>query len=136
MSLSKINSALIKSVVDGAFGLDIAYENQEHTPATGTPYMEVYIIRNQPQPTSLGRAGLDLHTGFMQINLNYPANKGSGTALAKADEIRAIYVAGYKYEFEGQQVTVFSCGASQGRNNNGWYTLILTIEWQARTQRS
>ena len=136
MSLSKIHSALMQSVVDGDFDLPMSFENHTYTPTDSVPWMRVDIIPNQPSVVTLGDVGQDEHDGFMQLTLNYPQNEGVGNALAKADEIRDIYTAGYKPVYDDQEVTVFSCGRSQGRQIDGWFTLIITIYWKARTFRS
>ena len=113
------------------------YENDgEFNPQADAAWFQFFFIPNQPSVITLGDQGSDEHTGIVQINLNYPMNEGSGTALEKADELRALFKAGSKHIFDGQTVTAISCGLSgSGQIINGFYQTILTIEYKAHTAR-
>ena len=135
MSLSKIKSALLSAYSQGAFLLPTAYENVKFTPNNGKPWAAVTIVPNVPDVATLGPCGCDEHTGFFQIALYYPLNTGDGAILAKADEIHHHFKTGKRLEYQGQYLTVKRCGRSQGREINGMYQIILTINWTALTMR-
>lgn len=131
-----IDGALIDAFGDGAFGLNFASENRAFTPTAGTEWAELYVIPNQPEVASLGEDGQDIHTGLLQINLNYPAGAGAGAAKAKATAIRDYFYAGRAFAYSGQSVEIVSAGRSAvGRNVDSWYQLIVTISWRAWTIR-
>lgn len=135
MALYDIKKTLIQAYVDGSFALDTAYENRTFTKPASGPFAEVYILPNQPTVDTLGDAGRDLHTGILQINLNYPRNQGDGAILTKADAIRNYYEAGTRFSHEGQEVFIMSCGRSVGRLVDNHYQIVLTINWRAQTAR-
>ena len=136
MSLFKINACLRKTINDLGIGLPIAFENENFTPPVGEPWAAVFIIPNQPSVATLGDAGDDEHDGIVQIDLNYPTHQGTGLCLQKADFIRENYSAGKRFELEGQEIGITSCGRSSGRQIDGVYTISLTISWWAYTRRS
>lgn len=136
MDFSNIKAALVKAYVTGAFGLPTAYENKDLKPDNTQPWASVLVVPNQPEVVTLSDHGQDEHTGFMQINLNYPLNKGDGAILQKADAIRAFFKAGKAFHHSNQQVVIRNCGRSQGRTVDGLYQIILTITYYARTARS
>ena len=142
MSLQKIETALRTAYRAGGFFADenTAFENQAFEPTPGTPWAQLFLVPSQPSAASLGDSGLDEHTGFLQIDLNYPINEGTGAINIKADEIRAHFKAGARFvddEFsqDPQSVLIRSCGRSNGRNVNGWYRVSITVFWSAWTQR-
>ena len=135
MSLSNIKSALVNAYVTGGFGVPTAYENKNFEPDNSNAWAAVSLVPNQPSVATLGDSGTDSHDGFLQIDLNYPLDGGDGDALAKADEIRTHFKAGAKFSYGGQTVVISSCGRSRGREVQGMYQIILTINWYARTAR-
>jgi hypothetical protein len=136
MSFLAIKKTLLNSYIDGAFGLSTAYENRKFEPVRGTNWAEVYILPNQPSVFSMGGNGSDEHDGVMQINLNYQQDKGDGAALAKAEQIALVYQAGKFFTHAGQVVSIKSCGRQPGRIVDGYFQIIININWTARTVRS
>ena len=137
-AFTQISQALINQYrASGAFSDALtAYENSAFTkPATSIAWASVFIVPNQPSVESVGEGGMDGHTGFFQVDLNYPLNAGSGAAIAKADSVAQYFKAGTRIAYGGQQVQIQSCGRSQGRPVDGWYRVSLTINWTAYVQR-
>lgn len=137
-AFKNISQALIDRYRAGAFFTDAltAYENAAFTkPATSIAWASVFIVPNQPSVESVGDGGMDGHTGFMQIDLNYPANAGAGSVVTKADNVAQYFKAGTRLAYGGQQVQIQSCGRSQGRPVDGWYRVSMTINWTAYVPR-
>ena len=135
---ANISLALIAKYRSGAFFADAltAWENKTFTnPASTVAWAAVFIVPNQPTIESVGDGGMDGHTGFMQVDVNYPSNGGTGAAIAKADSVAQYFKAGTRIAYGGQQVQIQSCGRSQGRPVDGWYRVSLTINWTAYVQR-
>lgn len=135
---ANISLALIAKYRSGAFFTDslTAYENASFVkPANTTAWAAIFIVPNQPTIESVGDGGMDGHTGFMQVDVNYPSNGGTGAAIAKADSVAQYFKAGTRIAYGGQQVQIQSCGRSQGRPVDGWYRVSLTINWTAYVQR-
>ncbi len=136
MRFADIRSALIQSWLDGSFGLDTAYPNKKFDPAAGTPWAAVFILPNQPEVATLGGRGEDVHDGVFQISLFYPPDQGDADIMAKADAVAKHYKAGQRYTYDGQGVLIRSCGRSQGRLDDGWYRIDLTVNWQSHVSRA
>lgn len=116
------------------------YENDggegAHTPQANEAWFEFFIIPNRPVVVTLGDDGFNEHTGIVQVNLNYPMHEGSGAMLQKADQVSALFKAGSRHVFEGQTVSVISCGLNgSGKTVNGFFQSILTIQYKAQTPR-
>lgn len=135
MSLATIRSALNESWLEGAFGLPTAYENVPFEPTPGTPYASLYVVPSKPDVATMGQGGLDEHDGFMQVDLYYPTGQGDMPAVTKADEIYSYYFAGRTLAYQGQRVRVQITERSQGRVENGWYRLTMTIYYRAYIAR-
>jgi len=134
-AFKNISQALIDRYRAGAFFTDAltSYENAAFVkPSITTPWASVFIVPNQPSVESFEADG---HTGFMQVDVNYPANTGTGAAITKADSVAQYFKAGTRIAYGGQQVQIQSCGRSQGRPVDGWYRVSLTINWTAYVPR-
>jgi hypothetical protein len=142
-AFKNISQALIDRYRAGAFFTELLtiYENEAFNsvtkpkPSISTAWASVLIVPNQPSVESVGDGGMDGHTGFMQIDLNYPANAGAGSVVTKADNVAQYFKAGTRLAYGGQQVQIQSCGRSQGRPVDGWYRVSMTINWTAYVPR-
>lgn len=161
MRFRDIRNALVLSWVEGAFGLPTAYPNKkpgagvEQAQADNQPWVSLFVVPAQPGVATLGRTGQDRHSGFLQIDLNYPLDTGDTAALDKADEIAARYVAGSVFDapalgtaldldFTTESykswvplcVKITSCGVSQPRRAENWSRTSMTIYWSAWVNRA
>jgi hypothetical protein len=135
VSLANIRAALVDAYESLNLELETAHENRPFTPGAD-PWAALFVVPNAPAVATLGDGGEDEHSGFMQIDLNFPQHTGTSEVLAAADEIRAYFVAGRRLIYEGQEVLIRSSGRSAGLNVNGWYRVSMTVFWTARTIRS
>lgn len=138
MSLSNCEAAFLKAYKDGAFFTDAKtqYENLAFTTPTGEAWAAFYFVPSQPVVATLGAGGSDRLDGFVQIDLNYPANKGTKDVRDKADALRSLFTAGARFSYSGQEVIVASCGRSQGRIVNGFFRVSVTIVFYAHITRN
>lgn len=138
--MSDIDKALIAAYTAGAFSLPTEYENYNDPdnplpPTDNTAWARLWHVPARTTAATLGSAGKDEHTGFLQIDLNYPRGTGDGAAKAKAEAILAYFKIGASFTHNSQAVLVSSNGRSQGRNVDGWYRISLTIYYRARVTR-
>lgn len=134
MSESKIQSALVQAVVNGAFGLPTAYENVDFTPPA-TAWMAVTNLPASIDPSSNGVGGLDEHVGVFQIDLNYPSNKGTKDIMAKADAVLQYFVAGRRFIYQGQCVQVQRKERTQLRPVGAWVSTSISIYYTSYSTR-
>lgn len=138
MSLANVEFALRKAFRDGGFFADAnsAYDNAAFEPSAGTPWARITVIPTQPEVTSLGDTGYDEAVGVLQVDLFYPLNQGNGQALTKAEAIRSYFKAGKRFSYGGQDVVSRSAGYRNGREQNGWFRVMVEIQYIAHINRS
>ena len=142
MSIVKVEQALIQSYIGAGLAVPTIQENIAEpkevaaAKAKQTPWGELYFLSNQPDVATLGDSGTDAQDGILQINLNFPLNKGRKATRYAIALLCAYYTAGRSFFYQGQPVSIRSCGAGNGRNIDGWYQTIITITWKARTPRT
>lgn len=134
MAYFDIYAALQKPIIDnGYFGLSRAqwsFENENFkTPENSTPWARLTILPAQPIPREIGAVLSDEINGIAQIDLFYPADKGRGDALTKADEVLAVYRRAAQLIYGDASVRIRTAGLGQGSDNNPWYHVYITIEW-------
>ena len=136
MSFSGIRATLIKAYVDGNFNLPTAYDNRSFEPKGYNPWAQIFIVNNMPEVATLGDHGENEHTGFLQIDLNYPINCCDGDALEKVDEITNYFHIGKRFNLDDQSIFINSSGYNRPSNQPAeWYRLVITVYWTARTRR-
>lgn len=99
-------------------------------------WLQLFNMRAESAPITLGDKGEDNHPGVLQIDINYPKGHGTGHVLQKADELAAFFTAGKSLSYNTQEVKVQSSSLSSGRYVGGYYRVSLTINYYARTTRS
>lgn len=98
-------------------------------------WVQLHNIRASSSPVTIGASGEDDHPGFMQVDFNYPVNKGTGALYAKADALAAAFPAGRPLLSNGQYVHVTRTSLGPGRVVGGYYRVNLDIYYYARTSR-
>lgn len=131
MSLSSVRSALVTAfIASNAFDADtIAWENVAFTPPTDRPWAAVWFLPSQPTPGTLGPPGKgqDRVNGILQIDLNYPIGSGENLITDTADLINLTFYAGAYFTYNGQSVTIKSCGRGKSAVVNGFYKIPVTV---------
>lgn len=129
----KIDQALTQRFISGNFGLPIAHENTQYTPTAGAAYAEIKVFGNDVTPFSFAHS--DETDGFLQIILRYPLDTGAIAAKTKADEILAAYRIGTRLMYDGQRVTITRNQRMDGREEGGWYQIVLRVFYAAIMSR-
>lgn len=138
MSEAKIRHALVTALEDSTFDLSTVYDNVgAFEPDPSIAYAEFFFMSNPPQPVTMGDDGEDLHTGIVQINLNYPLNGGIGEALDQVDYLRTVLKPSAPLVHESQVVRIRTCGISgPPQKVNGFYQIIVSITWRSMSART
>ena len=71
----------------------LVYEGFAYEPVIGTPFCVCQILPIYSRPATLGPAHLVWHRGTFELALVYPSGRGTGTAEAMADTIKAAFTA-------------------------------------------
>lgn len=135
-AFTNIRTALVTAFRAGSFFTDAntAFENRTFTPGVA-PWAQLHLMPNAPSATSIGINGIDEHDGVFQAAIYYPNNSGDGAANAKADEIAAVFKAGAAFTSGGQSVVITRTGVGAGRNDAGWYRVVVSIYWRSKVNR-
>ena len=135
MIFLNIRNTLVNYFNLGGFDLPVSFPNISYD-ASEKAFAELDILPSQPNAVTMGDYGEDEHKGIFQIDLYYPTGKGDMAILTKADQIARHFKAGTKYSYESQEVFIESCGVSNGRQEQGRYRMIITINYRARISRT
>lgn len=141
MSLAKVRSAFVTELTTGNFlapAADIQWPNKKFDAAGKAFWAAFWFFPDQPIVATLGKpgsGGTDDQGGFVQLDLNYATDSGEAAALAKFADLSSRFTAGARFSYQGQVVTVRSCGCSQGRIVDGFYRVSVTIPFYARIPR-
>src|SRR3990172_11587594 len=137
MSVGKVEAALQKAYRDAEFFAvgKTAFENELFTKPTAEAWCAVFFLQNLPSVSTLGSDGYDEVDGIFQVDLNFPLNKGTKESKDKADQFPNVFTPGDRLYFDNQEVLITSCGRSSGRPVDGWWKVVVTIQWYAQILR-
>ena len=130
----KIDQAFIQSFIDGAYGLETAYQNQPYTPTAGTPYAQLLNIPNDI--TALDLKDTNETDGLFRIILRYPVDSGAFAAKNQAETIMADYSIGSSVSYSGQSARITAVNRQQGVVEESWYVTLITISYRAFIPRN
>jgi len=134
-TITEINQILVKAVQDGAFGLDIAFENIKFDSKQQDSYLALFNLRAPTVQVELGALGCDQHTGIFQIDVNYKQGGGIDELLEKADEVNAVFKNGATFAGSNENVNITNVTAEPVAIARGWATVSMTINYYSFTTR-
>lgn len=133
MNWSAIVQALETYVATLLPGEDIAWENVRHNSTPGTPYFRVTHTVVDTEPATIGSHGVMETEGILVVGFNYPAGRGSGASLEKADALAAGFVPGQSIT-AGSGTIIFSKSTlehTQPSSEPDWWTRIFSVHYRA-----
>lgn len=96
MSIRSLRAALEVALNSISPALATQFENVPMTPAAGTPYQRVNLLRATPENPAIG-AGMHRDIGVMQVTLCYPIGAGPQAAETRAEAIRTAFARGASF---------------------------------------
>lgn len=132
MSYADLNSAMRQVIEDNSF-FGLGEANWQSSPnvdlSSDSNKARVSFVYTQPVPSELGNKSTEEISGFMQIDLYYPASEGDFAINTKADEIKAAYKPA-RLIYNDVNVRVISSGINtQPQETNGWYNLSIQVDF-------
>lgn len=109
-----IKKAFEKRLATLSPAIATAYEGISFTPTTA-PYQRVMLVPSQPLNPTMGTEHYR-EVGSFQIFLNYPANKGSGEAIARASQIRTLFKRGTTLIEDSTEVKILTTPQISGNS--------------------
>ena len=137
MSYAKIRQALATSAVGvlTASPVSMASGNiisgNMPSPEKNEPWAQILFTARSPSVATMGSGGLDMVEGVLFVNVRHPLDTGEGAGLVVVDAFRDALPAGSRLTFEGQEVTVLSIGAREGRVVDAFWRTDLTLPYRA-----
>jgi hypothetical protein len=129
--ISKVRAALETALkaVDPNFATQ--WENFAFDPTPGTPYQACNILFADPfDPEANG--SFVQESGYMQVTLRYPANKGAGPAITKAQELKQAFRKGLSIPCDGSTVQIIrTASIAPGSNDGDRYAVAVKIFFNA-----
>lgn len=140
MSQANVKDALTAAAVTALTARQfIAIERENVSVDTSGVAKKAQIVFGPARPSvlELGPGGSNLHTGIMQINLDYRKGVGDATAQADADAVAAAFPVSPQLSSGGQGVTIYSAGRDgfARETPDGWFRVSVTVEWEAILRR-
>jgi hypothetical protein len=136
MSEVKINAALVTAAtaaLGAGFTNKTAWEGKSFTPPAGK-WASVFRLPASNDVASLGDGGEDEHVGVFQIDVSHPENTGTAL-LTDIEAVRAYFIAGRSFNYQGQCVHVRRCDVSAIRRVDGWLRVSASIYYDAHSTR-
>ena len=135
-----IAECLVKAYLDGGVNLPTAYENRAFSkPGPDEPWAALFLLPDKPRPVTLGphgvtsnASGYDKNTAFFDCIY---LQDGTAGINAKYNELASWFTAGRRFIHNGTGVSVRSCGRGRGREDDGWWTVPVSINWYSKLHR-
>ena len=108
---------------------NVAWENVDFVPETGTPFLRSSFLSAAPARASLGPSGVDRHRGVYQIEVAQPRDSGTGAAMAKVDAIIAHFPRGLNLQSGGVDLQVERTYPGPAFERDGFYVTPVSVIW-------
>jgi hypothetical protein len=125
----------IASAAGGAGGVVranlTAWEGVHFKPFAGAPYQRVNLLPATPENPSFGDS-MVREIGIFQVTLYYPAGRGTGDVLARAQMIRSLFKRGAAFESGGVVVKILKTPAIvNGHPVDEYFAVPVIVNYQA-----
>jgi len=135
MSLQNTKIALMTKLDSVLGGIPAEKENAHFIKPPDAKWAQVFFMPTQPTVFTLGAGGLDEYRGLVQVSIRYPEGTGTKDADDDCETFRSQFKAGTMLVYGGQEVKIISCGRNQGRLQDNWFLVAITISWYALVPR-
>lgn len=126
----------LRAGVVSCLALPLAVDNTTFDkPTDGSAWARLHVLSNQPITASAGIGGTDLHSGLLQVDLNYPLRTGTADVSLMAKAVTDFMRPGRVLTHLGTSALIWSSGQPRNAEVDGYYRRSLTIYWQAHIDR-
>lgn len=130
-------------MLTGGLAIDLVHENGAYstwvtsytstpgvyTPTPGREFAELKVFPAGKSAFTL--ADTDEDIGIFQIILKYPADAGAFDVKTKAEAVIALFPIGGAVTYGGQKTYIVSNNRDGGRNDGGYYQIVIRINYRA-----
>ena len=108
-------------------GLEVAWENINFLPVSGTPYLRAWLLPAEPSIATLGNSPWQERRGVFQVDCFYPTGQGPGPAKLKAAALVALFKAGTRLTYNTLEVTCEKAWPGPAMVEDGWYHVPVSV---------
>lgn len=112
-----------------------AYEGVIFTSTAGVPYVRLSLIPSSGRAFALS-GGRRRHLGLFQVDVFYPAAKGTAAAEVLADAIRDQFKPGIRLPLGSDIVLISYSERAAALFDASWTQIPVTVGWSCLTDRS
>lgn len=124
-----IRATLEKTLNDITDIPDIAWENRNYSPTTGTSYVKPIFLPGSRQPAFRGLNPQQRYAGIFQVLCFVDENTGPNAADVLADKILNAFEATTDISYSGTIVTIGSAEREGAFYDSPWYYVPVNISW-------
>jgi len=131
MAYYEMRQALTQSVIDLALGLPIAHENKDFDPENDGGDLFLDLTSLFGEQNVISKDSVDESPGVYQISVYAKSGTGDKAILQTVDLILDNYRHGDTFTVAPQTIFILSASRNEGRNENGWYIIDLSIVFKS-----
>ncbi len=131
----RIEQILTQAYRDIGLNLPTGYPNRDLKEKPDGLWVSLENIRGISTVATLGDAGRDNHPGILQINVNFPLNKGTRDVNLTCDSLAAAFPAGASFSNQGVTVKVSETTVDEGREVEGYWRASVSVSYFSRLSR-
>lgn len=124
-----IRAALETHLADTIGVPDIAWENVEFSPTTGTPYIKSKVINTARRPAVRGLNPQYRYQGVFQLLLCYPEGVGPSASQTMANTLIDRFPTGSDLTSNGTAVTIEYSEQMGSYSDSPWFKTPVNIHW-------
>lgn len=126
---NKIRLALIKHLKSLDSQFETSFPNVRFTPKPDTPYQVVWVVPSKTLNPTYG-GSYHRENGLLRVNLHYPAWKGEGSAVVKAETIQTHFRRGLTIVDGDVKVDITNTPSiGEGRLEEDRWVIPVRVEW-------
>lgn len=110
--------------------IQVAWPNVSCRPVIGTAYLRVDHSPGEPLQAEIGPEGRNVHVGFYQITLVYPAGTGTLGAGTIRDEIVDHFKRGTVLSSDGVSLTITRAFPGSMMTDPDWVRIPITLRYR------
>jgi len=113
----------------------ISWPNQNFDSAGHPTWASVFYFPSTPQTAAVGPGGLDVFTGFIQIDLNVPPDSGESELIKWSEKSRLYFHGGRVFTYSGHSVLVISSEIAQSRRVGSNFRSSFDVSFRSHLKR-
>lgn len=109
----------------------VAWEGKPYSRATGTTYIQPYVLIAEPTQAEIGLSGANRQAGVYHINVFIPAGAGIGAGLTLADTLCTWFKRGTQMTYNCIVVTSTKAFISPALTEPDWLQIPVQIRFNS-----